>query len=58
MTKKPAELDEMRMPADKFDELMRRALDAPLPSKESVVNPETQEDFAKQLAAKRQQRKR
>jgi hypothetical protein len=31
MTKKPAEPDEMRMPADKFDEMMRRALDAPPP---------------------------
>ncbi len=32
MNKKPAKPDEMRMPADEFDEMMRRALDAPPPS--------------------------
>ncbi len=31
-SKPPAEPDEMRMPADKFDEWMRHALDAPLSS--------------------------
>ena len=31
MSKKPAEPDEMRMPAEKFDEVMRRALSAPPP---------------------------
>lgn len=30
-SKTPAEPDEMRMPADKFDEMMRRALGAPPP---------------------------
>lgn len=32
MTKKPAEPDEMRMPADKFDDMMRRALGTPPPA--------------------------
>jgi hypothetical protein len=39
MNKKPVEPDEMRMPADKFDEIMRRALDAPLPSEDSKAKP-------------------
>jgi hypothetical protein len=32
MTKKPAEPDELHMPADKFDEMMRRALGTPSPA--------------------------
>lgn len=31
MSGKPTEPDELRMPADKFDEMMRHALSAPRP---------------------------
>ena len=31
MSKKPIEPDDLRMPADEFDAIMRRALDAPPP---------------------------
>lgn len=34
MNKKLVEPDEMRMPADTFDEIMRHALEAPPPSEE------------------------
>ncbi len=37
MNKKPTEPDEMRMPADKFNEMMRHALDAPPPSEPPKV---------------------
>ncbi len=37
MNKKPVEPDEMRIPADKFDELMRHALGAPPPSEQPIV---------------------
>ncbi len=39
MNKKPVEPDEMRMPADEFDGIMRHALDAPPPSEEPKAKP-------------------
>ena len=39
MTKRSAEPDEMRMPADQFDEMMRHALGAPQPSERPKVKP-------------------
>lgn len=36
MSKKLIEPDEMRMPADEFDAMMRRALDAPPPLDEQA----------------------
>lgn len=39
MTGKEAEPDEMRMPADKFEEIMRQALGAPLPSAPPKAGP-------------------
>ena len=45
MTKKDAEPDEMRMPAGKFEDLMRRALDAPPPPQ--IPEPEAATDSGK-----------
>lgn len=48
MNKKPTEPDEMRMPADKFDEMMREAL--------RVVTPAKGENGAKRPVADKQQK--
>ena len=39
MNKKQIEPDDMRMPADKFDEMMRHALGAPPPSEQPKTKP-------------------
>jgi hypothetical protein len=50
MNKKPAEPDEMRMPADKFNELMRHALGVPSPSEQPKVKPKPEEEKRKKDA--------
>ena len=39
MMSKTTEPDEMRMPADKFDEMMRHALGVPSPSEQPKAEP-------------------
>lgn len=48
MKNKPTEPDEMRMPADRFDELMRHALGAPSPSEQPKVKPKPKAKKGKQ----------
>jgi hypothetical protein len=51
MTKKAAEPDEMRMPAGKFEDLMRRALDAPPPPQ--ALEPEAPPNSGKSATKKK-----
>lgn len=46
MTSKAAEPDEMRMPADKFEEMMRSALNAPAPPEKPKVKSKPKVDKA------------
>ena len=41
MNRKPTEPDEMRMPSDKFDDMMRAALSLPPPPEEDQREPQS-----------------
>ena len=47
MKSKTAEPDEMRMPADKFDDMMRRALSVPNPQPSPKKKPKNKAKSAK-----------